>query len=235
MLYVVATPIGNLEDITLRALRILKEVDCIVAEDTRHSGIFLKKYGIDKPLLSFHAHSNHPKVEKIIDILKNGKNVALISDAGTPGISDPGFVLIRAALDVGIPISPIPGPSAFLAALSVSGLPTDKFLYLGFLPRKKGRHTLLLELQNEKRTIVFYESPHRILRTLEELESMLGDRCVAIAREITKLYEEIFRGSLSEAKQHFSQKNIKGEFVIVLGGKNQNLIDRCYIYDILSN
>ncbi|MBI5754600.1 16S rRNA (cytidine(1402)-2'-O)-methyltransferase [Candidatus Peregrinibacteria bacterium] len=220
MLYVVATPIGNLEDITLRALKTLKEVDAIAAEDTRHSGILLTKYEIKKPLLSFHSFSGHAKIEKILALLQEGKNVALISDAGTPGISDPGFVLIRAAISAGIQVVPIPGPSAFLSALCVSGLPTDKFLYLGFLPKKKSRKTLLESLREEERTVVFYESPYRILRTLQELQACLGDRQVAVCRELTKMFEEIFRGTLSEAISHGKNKTPKGEFVVVLGGKN---------------
>lgn len=220
MLYVVATPIGNLEDITLRALKTLKEVDIIAAEDTRHSGILLSKYDIKKPLLSFHSFSGHAKIEKIIAVLKEGKKVALISDAGTPGISDPGFVLIRAAISAGIQVVPIPGPSAFLTALSVAGLPTDKFLYLGFLPKKKGRKTLLESLKDEERTVVFYESPYRIQRTLEELHATLGNRQVAVERELTKIFEEIVRGTLSDALKYFQNRIPKGEFVIVLGGKN---------------
>jgi 16S rRNA (cytidine1402-2'-O)-methyltransferase len=217
MLYIVATPIGNLEDITLRAIRILKEVDLIAAEDTRHSHILLEKYEIKKPMVSFHAWSDQRKLDEIMQILREGKNVALVSDAGTPGISDPGYVLIKAALEEGIQVVPVPGPSAFLTALSASGLATHQFLYLGFLPVKKGRQTLLESLREEKRTIVFYESTHRILKTLHELEGKFGERPLVIARELTKIHEEFFRGTAKEASAHFSAKSIKGEFVIMIG------------------
>ncbi len=217
MLYIVSTPIGNLEDITLRAIRILKECDYIAAEDTRHSQILLQKYEIKKPTVSFHAWSDQRKLEQILQHLREGKNIALISDAGTPGISDPGYVLIKAALEEGIQVVPVPGPAAFLTALSASGLPTHHFLYLGFLPMKKGRQTMLESLKNEERTIVFYESPHRILKTLAELAEKFGQRPVVVARELTKVYEEFFRGTAQEAHDHFAAKSIKGEFVIMLG------------------
>ncbi len=217
MLYIVATPIGNLDDITFRAIQTLKSVDYIAAEDTRHSGILMKKYDIKTPLISFHSFSGRGKIEHIIELMKNGKNVALISDAGTPGISDPGYVLIKAAIHENIEVSPIPGVSAFLAALSVSGMATHEFFYLGFLPKKKGRKTLLESLKNEKRTVVFYESPHRLIRTLEDLIEYFGsDKTVIIARELTKIHEEIFRGTVQEAFEYFSRKSIKGEFVIML-------------------
>lgn len=221
MLYIVATPIGNLEDITLRALRILKESDYIAAEDTRHSHILLQKYGITTPLLSFHAWSDTKKLIRILQLLGQGKKIALICDAGTPGISDPGYILIKAALQQNIMVIPIPGPSAFLAALSASGLPTHQFLYLGFLPLKKGRQTLFISLQTEKRTIIFYESPHRILRTLQEIIIHLKDRPLVIARELTKIHEEFFRGTAAEASEYFQQKSIKGEFVVLIGPENQ--------------
>jgi len=217
MLYVVATPIGNLEDITLRALRILKEADLIAAEDTRHSSIIFQKYEIKKPMISFHAWSDEHKLEQILGVLREGKNVALICDAGTPGFSDPGYVLIKAAVAQGIRVEPIPGPSAFLAALSASGLPTHNFLFLGFLPIKKGRQTLLTELKEEERSIVFYESPHRLLKTLSELEKYFGERPLCIGREITKIHEEFFRGTSKEAYDYFSKKGVKGEFVLILG------------------
>jgi 16S rRNA (cytidine1402-2'-O)-methyltransferase len=216
MLYIVATPIGNLEDITLRAIRTLKEADFIAAEDTRHSHILLEKYEIKKPMISFHAWSDRGKIEEILQAMREGKNVALISDAGTPGISDPGYVLIKEAIEQGIQVIPIPGASAFLTALSASGAATHQFLYLGFLPIKKGRQTLLESLKEEKRTIIFYESPHRILKTLHELDEKFGERPVIVAREITKIYEEFFRGTAKEAYGHFSSKSIKGEFVIIL-------------------
>ena len=216
MLHIVSTPIGNLEDITLRAIRTLKECDYIAAEDTRHSQILLQKYEIKKPTISFHAFSDERKLHELIELLQQGKNIALVSDAGTPGISDPGYVLIRAAIQNQIKVVPIPGPAAFLTALSASGLPTHQFLYLGFLPLKKGRQTLLESLTQEKRTIVFYESPHRLLKTLAELEQKFGERPIVIGRELTKIYEEFFRGTAKEAYQYFTQKPPKGEFVIML-------------------
>lgn len=217
MLYIIATPIGNLEDITLRALRTLKEVDVIAAEDTRHVQILLNKYEIKKPTISFHAWSDQRKLTELLEILKSGKSIGLVSDAGTPGISDPGYVLIKAAIENGIQVVPIPGPSAFLTALSASGLSTHHFLYLGFLPLKKGRQTLLETFKDEERTIVFYESPHRILKTLSELQQKIPDRQLVIARELTKIYEEFFRGTPAEALAHFQQKNPKGEFVVMVG------------------
>ena len=217
MLYIVSTPIGNLEDITLRAIRTLKECDYIAAEDTRHCQILLQKYEIKKPAISFHAFSDERKLHELINLLKDGKNIALISDAGTPGISDPGYVLIKAAIENGISVIPIPGPAAFLTALSASGLPTHQFLYLGFLPMKKGRQTLLDLLTQEKRTIVFYESPHRLLKTLSELDQKFGSRPITVARELTKIFEEFYRGTAKEAYEYFSKKGIKGEFVIILG------------------
>ena len=216
MLYIVATPIGNLEDITLRALRTLKEVDLIAAEDTRHSKILLNKYDIKTPLLSYHSHSGLAKLDKIIDQLREGKKVALISDAGTPGISDPAYQLVNAAIDAGIPICPIPGPSALLAALNISGLPMDKFLYLGFLPLKKGRQTLLKNLAQETRTLVIFESPHRLIKTLAQLLEFLGDRQIAVCRELTKIHEEALRTTISEALAHFQKTKPRGEFVLVL-------------------
>lgn len=217
MLYIVSTPIGNLEDITMRALRILKEVDHIAAEDTRHSGVLLNRYEINTRTISFHAFSDQRKLDELILLLKSGKNLALISDAGTPGISDPGYVLIKAALENGIQVVPIPGPAAFLTALSASGAATHQFLYLGFLPAKKGRQTLLESLKTEERTIVFYESPHRILKTLHELAEKFGDRPLVVARELTKIHEEFFRGTAAQAYEHFSKKGPKGEFVLILG------------------
>ncbi len=216
MLYIVSTPIGNLEDITLRALRILKEVDCIAAEDTRHSQILFQKYEIKTPVWSYHSYSSHFKLEKIIELLKSGKNVALISDAGTPGISDPAYSLINAAIKENIQIVPVPGPSSLLAALVMSGKPMHQFLYLGFLPLKKGRQTLLKSLANEERTMVIFESPHRLVRTLQEFKEYFGDRDIAVCREITKIYEEALRLKISEAIEHFTKKQPKGEFVLVI-------------------
>lgn len=219
MLYIVSTPIGNLEDITLRALNTLKEVDFIACEDTRHSGILLKKYEIEKEKISFHSHSGFFKVQKIIDRLKEGESCALISDAGTPGISDPAYALIQEAVKEGIEVRPVPGPAAFLAALTVSALPINNFLYLGFLPAKKGRQTLLKTLSTETRTMVLYESPHRLLKSLEQFKEFFGgDRKISISRELTKIYEETLRLTLSEAIEHFQKKPAKGEFVICIQG-----------------
>jgi len=217
MLYIVATPIGNLEDMTFRAVETLKTVDYIAAEDTRHSKILLDKYQIKTPTISFHAWSDERKLEQLVQMLTDGKNVALISDAGTPGISDPGFLLVREAAKRDIKVVPIPGASAVISALCASGLPTNQFIYLGFLPVKKGRKTLLESLQHEERTIVFYESPHRLLKTLGELEQHFGDRQIALARELTKIHEEYFRGTAKEAHEHFTKKGVKGEFVVMIG------------------
>lgn len=220
ILYIVATPIGNLEDITLRALNTLKKVDIIACEDTRHSQILLKRYEIEKKLLSYHSHSGQTKVEKLINAMKDGQEVALISDAGTPGISDPAYTLIKAALQEGIKIEPIPGPTAFLTALVASGLPMNQFTYLGFIPTKKGRQTLLKSLADEKRTVVFYESPHRIQKTLSQLEEFTGgERRLVIGRELTKIHEEFIRGTVTEVKESYAERTPKGEFVVVLGGK----------------
>lgn len=225
MLYIIATPIGNLEDITLRAVRTLKEADFIVAEDTRHSQILLNKYEIKTPTISFHSYSDERKLEQLLAMLREGKNIALISDAGTPGISDPGYKLIVAARRQGTQITPIPGPSAFLTALQASGLPTHQFLYLGFLPLKKGRQKLLDSLQSEHRTIVFYESPHRILKTLKELDARFAERPLVIARELTKIHEEFFSGTAAQALKYFTgpdgKKKPKGEFVLMLGAAHE--------------
>lgn len=217
MLYIVATPIGNLEDITLRAIRTLKEVDYIAAEDTRHVQILLQKYEIQKPTVSFHAWSDERKLSQLLGILQEGKSIALVSDAGTPGISDPGYVLVKAAIEAGIKVVPIPGPSAVITALSASGLPTHQFLYLGFLPMKKGRQTMLETFREEKRTIIFYESPHRLLKTLTEFSQKFPGRPMVVARELTKIYEEFFRGTTEEALAYFQNKTPKGEFVLMLG------------------
>lgn len=221
MLYIVATPIGNLEDITLRALRTLKEVDYVAAEDTRHSKILLNHHQIDTPLLSYHSHSSDTKAQKIVDLLLEGKNVALISDAGTPGISDPAYRLVNLAIENNIQIVPIPGPSALLAALNISGLPMDKFLYIGFPPLKKGRQTLFQSLAEEPRTIVLFESPHRLLKTLNQLNEFLPDRQIAVCRELTKIHEEALRTSVPEAIEHFTKTKPKGEIVIVISAKER--------------
>jgi len=218
MLYIVSTPIGNLEDITMRALRILKEVDFICAEDTRTSKKLLNHYEITTPLTSFHAHSTDKKREAIVRRLTNGESSALISDAGTPGISDPGWVLIRDCLAANIKIIPIPGASAVLSAFVGSGLPMDKFVYFGFLPLKKGRQTLFKKLAEEKRTMVFYESPRRIIKTLEQLTDYLPKTSqVVIAREITKIHEEFLRGDLETVLSELKGRaSIKGEIVVLM-------------------
>lgn len=217
MLYIVSTPIGNLKDITLRALETLRGVDFIAAEDTRHVQILLNHYEIKKPVLSYHSYSGQMKLDKLSELLRDGSKIALVSDAGTPGISDPAYALIQKAIELGVEIVPIPGASALLAGLVASGLPMDKFVYLGFLPLKKGRQTLLKKLKEEERTIVLFESPHRIIKTLNELSEFLGpDHRIAVCRELTKMYEEIFRGTLAEAAAHFEQKPPKGEFTLVL-------------------
>lgn len=216
MLYIVSTPIGNLEDMTLRAIRTLKEVDLITAEDTSHVQILLRKYEINTPVMSYHSYSGDEKLEKIVNLLKEGKSVAVVSDAGTPGISDPAYSLIKRAIEEGVKIVPIPGASSLLAALVMSGKPMHNFLYLGFLPLKKGRQTLLKSLAEEHRTIVIFEAPHRILRTLENLKEYLGDRDIAVCREITKIYEEALRMKISEAIVHFTKTKPRGEFVLVI-------------------
>lgn len=219
-LYVVSTPIGNLEDITIRALKTLKEVDFIAVEDTRHSIKLLNHYNISKPLISYWSEKEKTQAEKIIEKLKGGQSGALISDAGTPGISDPGAVLIKRVIDEGISLTPIPGASALIAALSVSGLPVKEFVFLGFLPSKSSeRQKKLLELALEPKTMIFYEAPHRIIETISDILMILGNRKAAIAREITKLHEEILRGSLSDLLEALKNRNIAGEFVIVLNGR----------------
>ncbi|MBK7269791.1 MAG: 16S rRNA (cytidine(1402)-2'-O)-methyltransferase [Flavobacteriales bacterium] len=218
-LIVVPTPIGNLEDITLRAKRMLGEADAVVAEDTRVSGRLLQHLGITKPLVSFHTANEHRVVEQLVQCMARGEVLALVSDAGTPGISDPGFLLVRAALRADIAVECLPGPTAFVPALVASGLPCERFVYEGFLPVKKGRRTRLEELRNESRTIVLYESPHRILRTLKELAEVLGDdRAASVSRELSKLYEEHVRGTLGELVAHFTAKEPRGEFVVVVAG-----------------
>lgn len=219
-LYLVPTPIGNLEDITFRAIRILKEVDLILAEDTRNSGKLLQYYEINQPMHAYHMHNEHKVVDKFVQRLKNGESMALISDAGTPGISDPGFLLTRACLESGIRVECLPGATAMIPALVNSGLPSERFVFEGFLPVKKGRQTRLLALKEEGRTMIFYESPHKLLRTLEDLITSLGkDRPASVSRELTKIYEETVRGSLSEILEYYKENPVKGEFVIVVGGK----------------
>jgi 16S rRNA (cytidine1402-2'-O)-methyltransferase len=216
-LFIVATPIGNLKDLTFRAKEILESVKLIACEDTRHSTILLDNYGIKKPLLSFHSHSGIMKIEKIIEYLKNGDDVALISDAGTPGISDPGYALIKEVLDKGFEVIPIPGASAVITALCASGMRTDKFLYLGFLPVKKGRQTLFKSLADIPHTIIFYESPYRLLKTVNELKKYLkADTRIAIAKELTKIHETFFRGTLADIEKKLPIGNPKGEYVVMI-------------------
>ncbi len=218
-LFLVPTPIGNLEDITIRAIRILTEVDMILAEDTRTSKKLLKHYNISNTLKSYHAFNEHKIVDHIIELLNDNKKVALITDAGTPGISDPGFLLVKHCIEKKIEFECLPGPSAFIPALIQSGLPNDSFTFEGFLPHKKGRRTRLLQLKEEKRTMIFYESPHRLLKTLKEFAETYGaTRRVSISRELTKKFEENVRGSLQDAIEWFSEKPVKGEIVIVLQG-----------------
>ena len=217
-LYVVATPIGNLEDITARAVRVLGQVRLVAAEDTRRTGQLLTHLGLRPPLTSYFEHNKLAKLDHILSELELG-DVALVSDAGTPNISDPGYELVRAALAAGHAVTPVPGASALLAALAASGLPTDAFVYLGFLPRKAAeRRALLAEAANERRTLVAYEAPHRLLETLDDVLAALGDRPVAVARELTKLHEEIFRGAVSAARAHFAQGEVLGEITLVIGG-----------------
>jgi 16S rRNA (cytidine1402-2'-O)-methyltransferase len=221
-LYIVSTPIGNREDITLRALRVLKEVDLIAAEDTRHTGLLLKYFGIQTPLTSYFEGNELRKKEFILSKLMQGERVALVSDAGTPGISDPGFRLIRAATESRIAIVPIPGPSAVIVALSVSGLPTDAFLFKGFLPHKmKRRRDLLKELADVRETLIFYESPHRIYETLKDISEVLGDREIVLTRELTKIYEKILRGKVSEIRDQIGKQPLKGEITLVISGKTR--------------
>lgn len=218
-LILVPTPIGNLEDITLRAIRVLGEVDAVIAEDTRVSGRLLQHLGISKPFIPFHAHNEHHVLENVVSRLQQGSVFALVSDAGTPAISDPGFLLVRACVKAGIAVETLPGPTAFVPALVNSGLPCDRFTFEGFLPVKKGRQTRLNELKTERRTMVFYESPHRIVRTLKELvEAFGGDRQASISRELSKVYEENAQGTLAELVAHFGAKEPKGEFVVIVGG-----------------
>ena len=219
-LYVVPTPIGNLSDMSYRAVQTLKEADLILAEDTRTSGFLLKHYDIPTPTQSFHAHNEHKKVDHVIKLLSEGKNIAQVSDAGTPGISDPGYSLVRAALDNNLEVEVLPGATAFIPALIKSGFPTDRFVYEGFLPHKKGRQQRIQSWKEEPKTIVFYESPHRLLKSLAQIEEILGsDRQVSVSRELTKKFEDTITGSITDVLAYFSSKSIKGEFVIVIEGK----------------
>lgn len=218
-LYIVPTPIGNLADITLRALDILKSVDLILAEDTRTSGFLLKHYSISKPLQSFHNFNEHKVVNVFIQRMEKGEVMALVSDAGTPGISDPGFLIIRACLQAGLKVECLPGPTAFVPALVKSGLPCDRFVFEGFLPVKKGRQTLLTALAKEERTMIFYESPYRLVKTLEHFKEYFGSqRKASVSRELSKMFEETVNGTLEEITLHFLSKEVKGEIVMVVAG-----------------
>lgn len=220
-LYIVPTPIGNLEDITLRAIRVLKEVDFILAEDTRTSAVLLKHLGIEKPLRSHHKFNEHATVEMVANAIAEGKEVALISDAGTPGISDPGFLLVRTCVERGIEVTTLPGATALIPAVVQSGFPCDRFCFEGFLPQKKGRMKRIEALADEERTIILYESPFRVVKALEQLGEVLGmEREVAVSREITKMFEESVRGTIGEVAEHFRQHAPKGEFVIVVAGRS---------------
>ncbi|QNJ97549.1 16S rRNA (cytidine(1402)-2'-O)-methyltransferase [Constantimarinum furrinae] len=219
-LYLVPTPIGNLKDMTFRAIEVLEKADLILAEDTRTSGKLLKHYNITTHMQSHHMHNEHKTTDAIVQKIQSGDTIALISDAGTPSISDPGFLLTRACVEAGIEVDCLPGPTAFVPALVNSGLPSDKFVFEGFLPVKKGRQTRLLLLSEDTRTIIFYESPHKLLKTLKQFVEYFGaDRPVSVSRELTKLHEETIRGTVSEVAAHFESKPPKGELVVIVGGK----------------
>lgn len=219
MLYIVPTPIGNLQDITLRALEVLKKVDLILAEDTRTTSKLLHHYQVERPLTPYHQHNEHQVLQHLVNQLLKGKTMAMVADAGTPGISDAAFLLVRECIKVGVKVECLPGPTAFVPALINSGLPTQRFAFEGFLPLKKGRHTLLTHLAREERTMIFYESPHRLLKTLQDFIQYFGaERRCSVSRELTKLFEENVRGTLQEVLEHFQQKDVKGEIVIVVSG-----------------
>jgi 16S rRNA (cytidine1402-2'-O)-methyltransferase len=222
LLYLVPTPIGNLKDITLRAIEVLKEVDLILAEDTRNTSHLLNHYQIAKPLSPYHQHNEHKIVTHLVRQLQEGKNMAVVTDAGTPGISDPAFLLVRECIKEGIKVECLPGATAFVPALVNSGIPTNRFVFEGFLPIKKGRQTLLKQLAEEERTMIFYESPMRLVKTLEEFSTYFGaDRICSVSRELSKLFEENKRGTLPEVAAHFAEKPVKGEIVIVVAGKDK--------------
>ncbi|MFI2741578.1 16S rRNA (cytidine(1402)-2'-O)-methyltransferase [Zhouia sp. PK063] len=219
-LYLVPTPIGNLDDMTFRAITVLKEADLILAEDTRNSGKLLKHFDINTPMQSHHMHNEHKTVDGLVKKIESGQTIALISDAGTPAISDPGFLLTRACVEAGVEVDCLPGATAFVPALVNSGLPNDKFVFEGFLPVKKGRQTRLQFLAEENRTMIFYESPHKLIKTLTDFVTYFGeDRPVSVSREITKLHEETIRGTATEVLMHYTEKPPKGEIVIIVGGK----------------
>jgi 16S rRNA (cytidine1402-2'-O)-methyltransferase len=221
-LYLVATPIGNLEDISARALRVLREAVCIAAEDTRQTGKLLAHFAIRTPMISYHEHNKLTRIDPILDRLSSG-DVALVSDAGTPGLNDPGYELVRAALAAGFEVAPVPGPSAPVAALTASGLPTDSFIYLGYLPRRSAsRKALLMEWRGERRTLIALETPHRLLESLEDLAAVFGDRKLVVARELTKLHEEFVRGTIRKALEHFRSNPPLGEITLIIGGAEES-------------
>ena len=221
-LYLVPTPVGNLGDMTYRAVEVLKGADLILAEDTRTSRVVMQNYGIDTPLQAYHIFNEHQTLQRIVDRLLSGQTIALVTDAGTPGISDPGFLLVREAVRNDIPVETLPGATAFVPALVDSGLPCDRFVFLGFLPHKKGRQTAIRQLANEQRTMVIYESPYRLVKLLEELIPVLGsERQASVSREISKLHAETARGTLSELLAHFSAKEVKGEIVVVISATDE--------------
>jgi 16S rRNA (cytidine1402-2'-O)-methyltransferase len=221
-LTLVPTPIGNLEDITFRAIKVLKNSDTILAEDTRTSGVLLKHYGIEKRLQSFHIFNEHKALSALIERMKSGESMALVSDAGTPGISDPGFLLVRECLKNELTVECLPGPTAFVPALIKSGFPTDRFVFEGFLPHKKGRLTILKKMAEEDRTVIFYESPHRLVKALSQMIEFFGsERLVSVSRELTKLFEETKTGTIQEVLSYFQAKEVKGEIVVVVDGKRE--------------
>ena len=223
-LYLVPTPVGNLEDMTFRAVNVLKSVDCILAEDTRTTAVLMKHYGITTPLVSHHKFNEHKTSESIADRILGGENFALVTDAGTPGISDPGFLLVRTCVEKGVDVECLPGATAFVPALVNSGLPCERFTFEGFLPQKKGKNKKVQDLAEEERTMIFYESPFRLVKTLELFAQYFGEeRQACVSREISKLHEENFRGTLKDCIEHFSQKDVKGEIVIVVEGKNRKV------------
>jgi 16S rRNA (cytidine1402-2'-O)-methyltransferase len=221
-LTLVPTPIGNLEDITFRAIKVLKNSDTILAEDTRTSGVLLKHYGIEKRLQSFHIFNEHKALSALIERMKSGESMALVSDAGTPGISDPGFLLVRECLKNELTVECLPGPTAFVPALIKSGFPTDRFVFEGFLPHKKGRQTILKKMAEEDRTVIFYESPHRLVKALSQMIEFFGsERLVSVSRELTKVFEETKTGTIQEVLSYFQAKEVKGEIVVVVDGKRE--------------
>ncbi|MET7001234.1 16S rRNA (cytidine(1402)-2'-O)-methyltransferase [Chitinophaga defluvii] len=218
-LYIVPSPIGNLADITYRAVKVLEEVELILAEDTRTSGVLLKHYQINKPVTPYHQHNEHKVLQHLVQQIQAGKTMALLTDAGTPGVSDPGYLLVRECIRAGVPVECLPGATAFVPALVNSGIPMNRFAFEGFLPPKKGRHTLLTQLAQEERTIIFYESPHRLVKTLQDFIQYFGpDRPCCVSRELSKMFEENKRGSLQEVHDYFQEKGVKGEIVVVIEG-----------------